>query len=259
MIHIAKLSGGRDSTAMVFYMLENNIPLDYIIFSDTGQEFDEMYVYLERVNKRLISEYGKEITVLGHKRGESFEDWVFGVLKRGKKKGFVRGLPHVIQKCYWQRESKSIPVDDWIKRNNIGEHTLYIGYTYSEQKRASSNGATNQVYPLINAKKCEWDVDELLKRIDLINPLYEFFDRTGCSMCPYQKNRGYYILWLKFNSVWEWMKSVEHKLFDLEDSGVKVINSQWHIRFTLDELEEDFKNGVIQHDVEAPIACKCGT
>lgn len=241
MKHIAKLSGGRDSTAMVFHMLENNMPLDYIIFSDTGQEFNQMYDYLERVNHRLKTQYGKEITVLGHKRGETFEDWVFGTLKRGKKKGFVRGLPHVIQKCYWQRESKSNPVDHWIKDNEIGDHTLYIGYTYSEKKRASDNKATNQVYPLIDAKMCEFDVDELLKKIDLINPLYEFFERTGCAMCPYQKNRGYYILYLKYNDVWEWMKDIEKRLFEIEDGGQSVINSQWHIRYSLDELEEYFK------------------
>jgi 3'-phosphoadenosine 5'-phosphosulfate sulfotransferase (PAPS reductase)/FAD synthetase len=258
MKHIAKLSGGRDSTAMVFYMLENNIPLDHIIFSDTGQEFDQMYEYLAKVNDRLKNEYGKEITVLGHKRGDTFEDWVFGVLKRGKKKGFVRGLPHVIQKCYWQRESKSNPVDHWMKENEIGEHTLYIGYTHSEKKRAKANTATNQVYPLIDARMCEADVDALLERIDLVNPLYEYFYRTGCAMCPYQKIRGFYLLWLKFNDKWEWMKEIEHKLMAMEDNGTNVINSQWNIRYSLDELEASFKNGEILFDVEAPKACECG-
>ena len=257
MKHIAKLSGGRDSTAMVFYMLENRMPLDYIIFSDTGQEFDEMYEYLKRVESRLWTQHGKRITVLGHKRGETFEDWVFGRLTRGKKKGFVRGLPHVIQKCYWQREAKSNPVDQWMIDNDIGEHTLYIGYTNSERKRAKANTATNQVYPLIDAQMCEADVDYLLERIDLVNPLYQYFYRTGCAMCPYQKLRGYYLLWLKFQDKWEWMKHIESALRHMEDAGINVVNSQWNIRYTLDELEDAFVKDEILFEVEAPSACEC--
>jgi len=257
MEHIVKLSGGRDSTAMLFYMLDNNMPIDHIIFSDTGQEFYQMYEYLEKVDERLKTQYGMSITTLGHKRGDTFEDWVFGILNRGKKKGFVRGLPHVIQKCYWQRESKSNPVDHWIKQNNIGDHTLYIGYTYSEKKRAKANTSINQVYPLIDSRMCESDVDNLLRRIELVNPLYDYFYRTGCAMCPYQKIRGFYLLWLKFNEKWEWMKDIEHKLMKMEDEGVSVINSQWNIRYSLDELEESFKNGDILFEVEAPKACDC--
>lgn len=255
MKHIAKLSGGRDSTAMVFHMLEKGMPLDYIIFSDTGQEFPEMYAYLERVRERLKT-YGKELITLGHKHGDTFEDWVFGTLKRGKLKGHVRGLPNTIQKCYWQRESKSNPVDAWLK--DIGDdYTLYIGYTYSERKRAAANTATNQRYPLIEARMCEADVDALLKRIDLVNPLYEMFERTGCAMCPYQKTRGYYLLWLKFPEIWKWMKGVEHKLIEMEDSGIPVINSQWNIRYTMMEMEMAFESGEMLFDVEAPQACEC--
>lgn len=256
MKHIAKLSGGRDSTAMVFYMIENNIPLDYIIFSDTGEEFPEMYEYLKLVETKLNS-LGYKLITLSHKRGESFEDWVFGTLNRGKKKGFVRGLPHVIQKCYWQRESKSNPVEEWLKNNNISEYTLYIGYTYSERKRAKSNKSTNQIYPLIDAKICESEIDMRLKKLNLINPLYNFFERTGCAMCPYQKLRGFFIIWLKFNEKWKWMVDVETKLKNIEDSGRNVINSQWNIRYSIFELERAFKSGEILFEVEAPSACEC--
>jgi len=46
MKHIASISGGQDSTAMTVRMLELGMPLDYIIFCDTGNEFDDMYDYL---------------------------------------------------------------------------------------------------------------------------------------------------------------------------------------------------------------------
>lgn len=256
MMHIAKLSGGRDSTAMVFRMLEEGWPLDYIIFSDTQKEFGEMYDYLEKIKIRL-KKYGKELTVLSHVKGHTFEDWVFGTLKRGRLKGFVRGLPNTIQKCYWQRESKSNPVDAWLKENEFNDYTLYIGYTYSERKRAAKNTATNQRYPLIELKMCEAEIDSYLESIDLINPLYQYFERTGCAMCPYQKLRGFYVLWKIYPEWWKWMKGIEKKLTDMEEKGVNVINSQWNIRYTLEELENAFENGEILHEVEAPKACEC--
>lgn len=39
MKYIAMLSGGRDSTAMVFKLLEEKRPLDYIIFTDTEKVY----------------------------------------------------------------------------------------------------------------------------------------------------------------------------------------------------------------------------
>jgi 3'-phosphoadenosine 5'-phosphosulfate sulfotransferase (PAPS reductase)/FAD synthetase len=254
--HIAMLSGGRDSTAMVFAMIENNIPLDYVIFTDTGHEFMEMYEYIDKVESRINEISSIKFIRTKHKRGEKFEDWCFGEVKSGKRKGAIRGLPMVTQPCYWKRESKVYPFEKFLKDNSITEYTQYIGYTYSERKRAQVKDK-KQRFPLIEMKMCEADVDKLLERIDLVNPLYDYFERTGCAMCPYQKIRGYYLLWLKFNEKWEWMKSVEHKLMKMEDDGINVINSQWNIRYTLDELEAMFESGEIAHDVEAPKACEC--
>ena len=253
--HIAMLSGGRDSTAMVFYMLENGQKLDYVIFSDTGQEFDLMYDYLNEVEEKLKI-YGMKLTRLYHKRGETFLDWVYGKVTRGKLKGHVRGLPMVITSCYWQRESKVRPFENWLKVNNIDKYKQYIGYTYSELKRSNVKD-NNQKYPLIENKMCEADVDALLERINLVNPLYEVFERTGCAMCPYQKLRGFYILWLKFNDKWQWMKNVEINLMLLEEYNQPVVNSTWNIRYTLGELEKLFESGEKYYDVEAPKACEC--
>lgn len=39
MKRIVNLSGGKDSTAMLLMMLENDIAIDYIVFADTGKDF----------------------------------------------------------------------------------------------------------------------------------------------------------------------------------------------------------------------------
>ena len=251
MKHLVMFSGGRDSTAMIFYMIENNIPIDYIIFTDTESEFPEMYDYISKVEAKL-KELGYELTRLKHKRGETFEDWVFGKITSGKRKGMIRGLPMVTQPCFWKREAKVYPFEKFLKDNNITEHVQYIGYTYSEVKRSNVKN-TNQRFPLIELKKCEADVDEILKKVNLVNPLYDNFERTGCYFCPYQKLRGFYLLWKLHPDRWDYMKNLEDKLNKIEN----VINPQWNIRYSMEELNQAFKVGDILFEVEAPTACEC--
>lgn len=256
MKHIAMLSGGRDSTDMVVEMLSRGMPLDYIIFTDTKEEFSEMYEYLDEVDAWLMGNFGMKITRLEHKRGETFEDWCFGKVKSGPRKGMIRGVPMVTQPCYWKRESKVRPFEKFLKDNAITEYTQYIGYTYSERKRANVKDQ-NQRFPLIEFKMCEADVDESLGSIGLVNPLYENFERTGCYFCPYQKIRGFYLLWKLHKENWDYMVDVEQRLFSYEDRGQPVVNSQWNIRYTMMEMERAFESGEILFDVEAPKACEC--
>jgi len=252
MKHIAMLSGGRDSSAMIFYMLDAGMPLDHILFTDTQSEFPSMYDYLDRVDARL-KPYGHKIVRLQHKRGETFEDWVFGRITSGNRKGMVRGVPMVTQPCFWKRESKVRPFEKFVKDNNITDYTAYIGYTYSEKKRAKVVDK-KQRFPLIELKKCEADIDRKLIELDLVNPLYEFFERTGCYFCPYQKLRGFFVLWKKYPKQWAYMRSVEDRLNALPD----VINPQWNIRYSMEEMTTAFTAGDILFEVEAPQACECG-
>ena len=46
MKHIVQLSGGKDSTAMLLMMLERGMPVDEILFCDTGVEFPAMALHL---------------------------------------------------------------------------------------------------------------------------------------------------------------------------------------------------------------------
>ena len=47
--HIVSFSGGKDSTAMLLMMLQKNMPIDEIVFCDTGMEFPEMYDHIHAV------------------------------------------------------------------------------------------------------------------------------------------------------------------------------------------------------------------
>lgn len=48
-LYVASLSGGKDSTAMVLRLVEEQRPLDLVLFCDTGLEFPQMYDHVRKV------------------------------------------------------------------------------------------------------------------------------------------------------------------------------------------------------------------
>lgn len=63
MKYVASFSGGKDSTAMVLRLIEENYPLDEIVFFDTGMEFKSIYKVAEKV-KTIAEENGIKFTTL---------------------------------------------------------------------------------------------------------------------------------------------------------------------------------------------------
>lgn len=47
--YIASVSFGKDSLAMLLYILENKLPLDEVVFYDTGMEFQAIYDVRDKV------------------------------------------------------------------------------------------------------------------------------------------------------------------------------------------------------------------
>lgn len=53
MKHLVQFSGGKDSTCMLLMMLERNMPIDYILYCDTGVEFPETAIHIQKVNNYI--------------------------------------------------------------------------------------------------------------------------------------------------------------------------------------------------------------
>ena len=52
-LHVVSLSGGKDSTAMLLRMLEEGMPVDIILFCDTGMEFPGLYNHIDQLEKYI--------------------------------------------------------------------------------------------------------------------------------------------------------------------------------------------------------------
>lgn len=136
MKYIATISGGKDSTVMCDLLLKNGYPVDYIIFNDTLDEFDEMYEYIEKLKKYFKERYAIDIIVT--KPNWTYERYIMGERTKGEREGIVRGLPNGSDGfCTWRREAKINPTEKWINSLKIKEYKLYIGFTLDEGDRAN--------------------------------------------------------------------------------------------------------------------------
>ena len=137
MKYILSYSGGKDSTAMLIKMLEENIQIDEIIFSkikatsQIGAELPEMYLYIDKINSYIKENYNKEITIL--EQSKSFEDYFYTRKVRGKNKNKIYGFPYTISA--WCNDRLKIKVFKEYFKSIKEDYICYIGIAYDEKVR----------------------------------------------------------------------------------------------------------------------------
>ena len=52
-LRAVSFSGGKDSTALLIRMLESGMPVDIILFNETGLDFPEMEAHIEKVEQYI--------------------------------------------------------------------------------------------------------------------------------------------------------------------------------------------------------------
>ena len=175
MKHIVSFSGGKDSTLMLLMMLEKGMSVDDIIFADTGMEFQELYDYIDRIERYIR----RKITRI--RGGQTWDDLFFAKKKKGNNIGQIYAFPMTMA-CDMTRRLKLTPIQQYY-RSIEGEFLVYIGIARNEEERYLRLKG-NERAPLY-----DWGIDENfviqeLKRRGLHNPLYDTFDRLGCYTCP---------------------------------------------------------------------------
>ena len=182
--HVASFSGGKDSTAMVLRLIEEEWPLDEIVFFDTGWEFPQMYDHIDKVENYI----GREITRL--KPEKAFEWWLLRQPIRkgqGSKSGPVHrvgnGWPSYSRRWCTREKVRAI------ERHGKDTHQ-YIGISANEAYRTTTKSLSrsNVSFPLM-----KWDMSEA-DCLDYCRDqgfdwdgLYELFPRVSCYCCPLQR------------------------------------------------------------------------
>lgn len=218
LIHVVSLSGGKDSTAMLLMMLEKGMPVDIILFCDTGLEFPDMYKHLDEIENYT----GRKITRL--KAPFSFEYYFIDVIvKRKNEQEFIEKYGRLYNGNSWpgprQRwctsRLKDAPREKFLsllkKQYTVIE---YVGIAADEEYRLKRkvNKKENVRHPLV-----EWGMTEneclrycYEKGFDW-NGLYKYFKRVSCWCCPLQPLSELRILYNYYPELWKQLREWDDK------------------------------------------------
>lgn len=228
MKHVVSFSGGKDSTAMLLKMIEENIKIDEIIFCDTGVEFPAMYEHIHKVERYIE----RPITIL--KSQYTFEYLMFDYVKtKGKKKG-SRGYSWPDFRNRWcTRVLKEQVIRQYLsKYKGVIE---FHGIALDEKERADKNNDGRIIkYPLIEWKMTEKDCLEYCysKGFDW-NGLYEKLTRVSCFLCPLQRVGELKVIYNDYPDLWK-------KMRELDNRSIKQFGRKFRSDYSIQELEERF-------------------
>jgi 3'-phosphoadenosine 5'-phosphosulfate sulfotransferase (PAPS reductase)/FAD synthetase len=242
--HIVSFSGGKDSTAMLLLLLEQNKPIDEVVFFDAGSwDFPEMRHHIDKVEKYT----GVKITRLQAQK--SFDYWMFEhLVENGKNKGRAGyGFPSV--KLRWCTREKIRTINNYIS-NNYKTISTYIGYAFDEQWRANKNKDKSNIYPLIESEISENQTLAMCYNYGFTwDGLYEHFRRVSCWCCPLQRISELRKLYNLYPDLWKKLEDMQKRTnsyFRMDGKRVEELTK----RFEAEKLQISlFPNGFEKAEV----------
>ena len=217
--HILSFGAGLNSTALLVMLVEQNYPLDEVVFADTGGETPETYKHLKTVDTYL-SQHSIPLRIVRSKNGTLYD-------KCMNRK--------VIPSQIWRwstRDYKITPIYSYY-RSIKAQIIQYLGIAYEESDRMRESGVSNitNKFPLVENKISRADCTDIicLSKYDFPMP-----PRSGCFFCP-------------FNSVSRWKELYENhrdlymKAMLLEENS-KHFPKQKLMKLTLRGLQEKLES-----------------
>lgn len=226
-LHVVSLSGGKDSTAMLLRMLEEGMPVDVILFCDTGLEFDGMYHHIDKLEKYI----GIPITRL--KSTYEFDYLFFEHMPKRKNPELLgrKGYSWAGPRNRWCTAMLKIRIIDKFIRGLSKEYEVvqYIGIAADEAERAR-----DFKYPLIEWGMTEADCLAYCKERGFDwDGLYDIFNRVSCWCCPLQSFDELRKLRKHFPDLWERLRYMDKHTWRKFLKNYSV--EQLDIRFDFEE------------------------
>lgn len=180
MKYIASCSFGKDSLAMILRLLEERMPLDEVMFYDTGVEFQAIYDTRDKVVP-LLKAQGIAYTELHPKN-----PFLYDMLTRPVRGRTTTGYGWCGGRCRWGTTNKTAVLDAY-KKQYGGDVTEYVGIAADETDRIKS-----KVYPLVTwgmteAACLQYCYGKGYERLEDGGAgevrLYDVLDRVSCWCC----------------------------------------------------------------------------
>lgn len=230
---------------MVLRILEENLPLDEVIFFDTGMEFDSIYHNRDRM-KRLLAERKILFFELSSKNHFLFDMFVRPVKYRNPE---TKQYPihYGYEWCggrgiRWGTSGKLSAIMNHYKEYYQNEEiTEYIGIAADEPERINDNYKKGiiKVYPLVDWRMTEndcltycydhgWDWNE--NGVEL----YSVLDRVSCWCCQNKNLRELKNIYMYLPEYWQRLRGLQSRI----DTPMKGIGK------SVFQLEERFKKEI---------------
>ena len=233
---------------MVLRILEENLPLDEVIFFDTGMEFDSIYHNRDRM-RRLLAERKILFSELSSKNHFLFDMFVRPVKYRNPE---TKQYPihYGYEWCggrgiRWGTSGKLSAIMNHYKEYYQNEEiTEYIGIAADEPERINDNykKIIIKVYPLVDWRMTEndcltycydhgWDWNE--NGVEL----YSVLDRVSCWCCQNKNLRELKNIYMYLPEYWQRLRGLQSRIdipmkgegksvFQLEDRFKKEIEQE---------------------------------
>lgn len=216
-IHIASCSFGKDSIATILLALENNEPLDRVVFAEVmfdherniSGEIPEHIQWVYDIAIPKLESMGVKVDVVRAK--SDYVTLCNKVLKSGKNIGNKYGVQNS-KPCYANSELKITPIRAYyrkmVKAYNIIQ---YVGIAIDEPVRLARLKGTNKVSLLAKYGYTESMAMKKCKEYNLVSPLYSMGCRGGCWFCFNANIERYIHIRNKHPEYWEYFKSLYYE------------------------------------------------
>ena len=203
--HVVSFSGGKDSTAMLLGMLERSMPIDAIVFCDTGMEFPEMYDHIDRVEKAI----GRQITRL--KADVTFEYLMSEKPVSGTSRlGYMWPGP---RSRWCTARFKDEQRDGYLRTIGEGYSIVeYVGLAADEAHRIAKKGNRGCRHPLADWGMTEYDALRYCYDHGYDwGGLYRHHKRVSCWCCPLQSLRALRSLYRYHPALWRRLREMDDR------------------------------------------------
>jgi len=209
--HIASCSFGKDSLAMILLIIEKKLPLDEVVFYDTGKEFQAIYDTRDKVLP-LLHSLGIKYTELKPQMPFDYKMFEKPVKKRGTNMIHKFGYSWCGGTCRWGTTDKLATLKTY-----IGVNYDYVGIAADEVNRIEKEKRPNRLLPLVDWGLIESDCLETCYKHGFYWEeqnirLYDILDRVSCWCCRNKNLKELKNIFTHLPEYWDRLKEVQSRL-----------------------------------------------
>lgn len=241
-MYIASCSFGKDSMATILLALENNEPLDRVVFSEVMFDHEkgisgEIPEHIEWIHNTAIPKLesmGVKVDVVRAKR--DYVSLCHQVLTRGKNTGLMYGIQNCFP-CFANSMLKIAPIKSYLSKLRKDYSIIqYVGIAKDEPIRLARLEGTNKISLLAKYGYTEKMAMYKCCQYNLVSPIYSMGCRGGCFFCFNANLERYIHIRKNYPEYWQALKDL---YYETNSTFFKYGKTLQEVEKDMDALEWD--------------------